>query len=55
MLREDKVIEEIHRIRKKHYEETKDMPFEAMQARVHKNAEEFQKLLTEHENNKNVT
>jgi len=42
---QDKHIEEIHKIRAKFYEETKDMPFEEIQARVHKNAEEFQKLV----------
>jgi len=42
---QDKYIEEIHKIRAKFYEETKNLPFEEIQARMHKNAEEFQKLV----------
>ncbi|MDR2719307.1 MAG: hypothetical protein LBC03_00680 [Nitrososphaerota archaeon] len=41
----DKVIEELHRIREKHYEETKDMPFEEVAERINQGAEEFQKLV----------
>lgn len=41
----DKVIEELHRIREKHYEETKDMPFEEVAKRINQGAEEFQKLV----------
>ena len=41
----DKVIEELHRIREKNYEETKDLPLEERLARINQGGEEFQKLV----------
>jgi len=41
----DRIIEEIHRIREQHYEETKDLPLEERLERIHRGAEEFQKLI----------
>jgi hypothetical protein len=41
----DKVIEELHRIREKNYEETKNLPLEERLARINQGGEEFQKLV----------
>jgi len=41
----NKNIEELHRIREQHYEETKDLPLEERLERIHRGAEEFQKLV----------
>jgi hypothetical protein len=40
-----KYIEEIHKILEKLYEETKTLPFEEIQKRVHQNTKDFQKLV----------
>ena len=45
MTMKDKVIEELHRIREKNYEETKDLPLEERLARINQGGEEFQKLV----------
>jgi len=37
----DKVIEELHRIREKHYEETKDLSFEELAKQINQSAEDF--------------
>lgn len=44
-MRESKFIEELHRIREKHYEETKNLPLEEKLARINQGSEEFQKLV----------
>jgi uncharacterized protein YjbK len=44
-MRESKVIEEIHKIRAKHYEETKDFSVEEKLARIKQGSLEFQKLV----------
>ena len=41
----DKVIEELQRIREKHYEETKDLSFEELAARINERGDAFQKLV----------
>jgi hypothetical protein len=42
---ESKFIEEIHRIRAKHYEETKDLSVEEKLERIKQGSLEFQKLV----------
>ncbi|MCL2477833.1 hypothetical protein [Candidatus Bathycorpusculum sp.] len=44
-MRESKFIEEIHKIREKHYEETKDLPLEEKLERIKQGSLEFQKLV----------
>jgi len=44
-MRESKFIEELHRIREKHYEETKDLPLEERLKRINQGGAEFQKLV----------
>jgi DNA-binding ferritin-like protein len=41
----DKVIEELHRIRERHYEETKDLSFEELAERINERGDAFQKLV----------
>ena len=44
-MRESKFIEEIHKIREKHYEETKDLSVEEKLERIKQGSLEFQKLV----------
>jgi len=41
----DKVIEEMYRICEKHYEETKDLSFEELAARINERGDAFQKFV----------
>jgi hypothetical protein len=42
---ESKIIEELHRIREKHYEETKNLSVEEKLERIKQGSLEFQKLV----------
>ena len=41
----DKIVEELHRIREQHYEDTKDLPIEEWLERINQSGEEFRKLI----------
>ena len=41
----NKYIEELHRIREENYENTKNIPFEKKQERIHQGAMEFLKIV----------
>ena len=41
----NRYIEELHKIREKNYEETKDVSFEKKQEQIHQSAMEFMKLV----------
>ena len=41
----NRIIEELHRIREQHYEETKDLPLEERLKRINRSGDEFQKLV----------
>jgi hypothetical protein len=53
-MRESKIIEEIHRIREKHYEETKDLSVEEKLERIKQGSLEFQKLVEQARKNKSI-
>jgi len=41
----DRIIDELHRIREQHYEETKHLPLEERLERINRSGNEFQKRI----------